>query len=69
MDRELVGFWRVLSFEMIEDVAVRLIPFEIGEPVEFTASGKYTMWADPLPGDVPLPQFSEEWSFGPGYLG
>lgn len=47
VDRRLVGFWRVLSFEMIEDVAVRLIPFEVGEPVEFTATGKYTMWADP----------------------
>jgi hypothetical protein len=47
MDQELVGFWRVRAFDMIEDVAVQLIAFEVGERVEFAAIGKYVMWADP----------------------
>jgi hypothetical protein len=49
MDEQLVGFWRVRSLDMIEDRAVQLIAGagQIGESVEFTASGKYVMWADP----------------------
>jgi hypothetical protein len=47
MDKQLLGFWRVRSLDMIEDRAVRLIAGLPDQVVEFTAPGNYVVWADP----------------------